>query len=845
MKGSQLFGAALRREEREETMTKPITRRGFIAGSGVAAASVALAGCSTGSEPTAQAEAGSGDIYAAPDLSSYPIDPDGEGVEALYTTETMRKDKWTKATNPDGHTTVGAMDASRIIQVDGLAFRDMNGNGKLDAWEDWRQDADTRAAELAKTLTAEQCFPLMFAGGTQSDSTSTDTSAFDWIERGSRAGVSRLASSADSYATDVEWINNVQQVCEESELGIPYFNYSDPYVLFNVPSSIGLAATMDKDIWRKAGMWQARAWRASGVRCELGPQVDVYSSNIGTRTSGSVCEDPAVNRDFTAAFGGGMRSTWGDDEATEDLGWGKQSCGVMFKHFVGEGAPDGGRNDHLPQGKWNVFPGSNFKAHLIPFLDGGLHLDSKTEQMASIMPCCGIAYDPSDPEGLGEHVGSAYSSHNMGILRNAGWDGMLCTDWTVLVYQCNGVSDKTEAERFQIMMNNTVTMHGGTFQPDVAEETYGLMCDEMGEEAALAQLQDNVRRLFKLMVNVDLLDNPYSSVDDCAKVFDSDAPVEFGREAAVKCVVMLKNKGGVISETGIEGPVYIPQSYSEGGMASYAMGGAGGSVSMAFDEEVASQYFSEVVTDDVATVEEVTADDITAKTKDELTAAGVKYAVVGIKSPADAYDGAQGGVSIASMIMGAEQEPGPYYKPVTLQYRPFTADQDWSGFKSLNPEDEYGVLEDRSVNGESTHATNESDLDLVLAVKDRIPDDAKLIVCIDASKPMVFSEFEDVADVILLTFSKTSDEPFARIITGEVEPSGLLPFQMPASMETVYNEQYADVPRDMTCHTDSEGNTYGFTFGLNWSGQIDDERVATYNVPALTEPETEVVPYIS
>ena len=42
--------------------------------------------------------------------------------------------------------------------------------------------------------------------------------------------------------------------------------------------------------------------------------------------------------------------------------------------------------------------------------------------------------------------------------------------------------------------------------------------------------------------------------------------------------------------------------------------------------------------------------------------------------------------------------------------------------------------------------------------------------------------------------------------------------------------------------TDSEGNTYDFCFGLNWSGVIDDDRVSTYSAKALTEPDTEVTP---
>jgi beta-glucosidase len=65
------------------------------------------------------------------------------------------------------------------------------------------------------------------------------------------------------------------------------------------------------------------------------------------------------------------------------------------------------------------------------------------------------------------------------------------------------------------------------------------------------------------------------------------------------------------------------------------------------------------------------------------------------------------------------------------------------------------------------------------------------------------------------------------LLTGVYEPSGLLPFQMPADMKTV-EEQFEDVPRDMTCHTDGDGNKYDFAFGLNWKGVINDDRTQKY-----------------
>lgn len=804
-----------------------ISRRNFLAASAVTAGLLGLAGCDN-----AATTAGGDGVLAAPAADSYPIDPDGDDVEAKWSSEELR-DGWTRVTQ-EGGVELGVMDASRIIQVDGYAFRDMNGNGKLDLYEDWRQSIDDRAKALADMMSAEDLFPVFWAGAAVAGGRSADTEDLGLIEEGSRAGVSRLQSDLESYATDVSWINRVQEACENGPYGIPYFNYSDPYVLFNVPSSVGLAAAMDKDLWRKAGMWQARAWRATGVRCELGPQIDVYSNPIGTRLSGSVSEDPALNRDFAAAFGGGMQSTWGDDEATEDLGWGKDSCAVMLKHFVGEGCPEGGRNDHTDSGKWSVFPGSNFNAHLVPFLDGGLHLDSKTEQCAAIMPCYGIDYDPNDPEALGEHVGSAYSTHNISILRNAGWDGMLCTDWMILEHIPWGVKNLSVAERFAKLMNNTISQHGGSFQPDVAEEAYKLMCEESGEEQALSTLRDNARRVFLAMLKVQLFDNPYSDRSAAKAILENENAIKFGSEAADKCIIMLKNADSTVSEAGISGKVYIPQRISKG------------SAGLSFGSELEDfgfEYVTDAVGDPTGEPDEEGGDpvyqesDITRLTAEEL--ADVKYAIVGVSSPIDAYQGVEGGQQFNPMGSPDEPYDDPVWRPVSLQYRPFTADGDYVRKESLNPEDEFGNYENRSVYGQSTYATNESDLDLVLDVKSKLPQDAKLILVVDMNRPMVFSEIEPSADAILVGFKSIVDDAFLHVISGQVEPSGLLPYQMPANMQTVF-EQLEDVPRDMECYTDSEGNTYDFCFGLNWSGVIDDERTQTYKANPLTEPETEV-----
>ena len=43
-----------------------------------------------------------------------------------------------------------------IIEVDGYQFKDLNDNGALDAYEDWRLSPEERAENLLSLMTAEQ-----------------------------------------------------------------------------------------------------------------------------------------------------------------------------------------------------------------------------------------------------------------------------------------------------------------------------------------------------------------------------------------------------------------------------------------------------------------------------------------------------------------------------------------------------------------------------------------------------------------------------------------------------------------------------------------------------------------
>ena len=116
-------------------------------------------------------------------------------------------------------------------------------------------------------------------------------------------------------------------------------------------------------------------------------------------------------------------------------------------------------------------------------------------------------------------------------------------------------------------------------------------------------------------------------------------------------------------------------------------------------------------------------------------------------------------------------------------------------------------------------------MELVVKTK-KLMGNKPVILAINVLNPPVLSEVEPYADAIFLMFD-VQRQTVLDLMSGKVEPSALLPFQMPADMRTV-EEQAEDTPRDMRCYRDADGNIYDYAFGLNWSGVIEDDRVRNY-----------------
>ena len=729
----------------------------------------------------------------------------------------------------------------QIITVKGYAFKDLNRNGELDVYEDWRKPAAERAKDLASQLSIEEIAGLMLYSGHQSipgGAMSRGTGSFGgttyngkpYAESGAKpydlSDAQKkflkednlrhvLVTTVESPEVAARWNNNVQAFVESFGHGIPANNSSDPRHGASVsaeydagnggkislwPSSLGMAATFDPALVEKFGEIASEEYRALGIATALSPQIDLATEPRWSRFSGTFGENPELDTDMARAYVDGFQTSKGADEIENS--WGYKSVNAMIKHWPSGGPEEGGRDAHFCYGKYSVFPGKNFETHMKPFVEGALKLNGGTASASAVMPYYTISYDFGDQEN---RVGNSYSKYIItDLLRERfGYDGVVCTDWMITADNnavdafggmCWGEELKTVAERHFDVICAGVDQFGGNNDKGPVLEAYQMYIDAFGQEAADARFQDSARRLLMNIFRVGLFENAYLDPAESSETVGKAEFMAAGYDAQLKSIVMLKNKGNSLP-IAKNTKVYIPKKFVAGGQARTGL--AATAVVNKWQDAVARNIIDKYASDFTFVDNAADADIALCFISEPSTGAGYSRADV--------------------------QKGGNGYLPISLQYSDYTAE--YSREQSIAGGDPKESFTNRSYKGKSTVASNKSDMELVINTKKEMGD-KPVVAIVNIGRPMIMSEIEPYADAILLSFS-VQHQAILDIVTGAAEPSALLPMQLPANMKTV-EEQYEDVPQDMECYVDAEGHSYDFAFGMNWSGVIDDARVKKY-----------------
>lgn len=717
----------------------------------------------------------------------------------------------------------------KILTINGFAFKDLNKNDKLDKFEDWRLSADVRSKDLATKLSIEEIAGLMLysshqsiparAGGYfagtyngkpfkagETDPTDLTDQQKKFLKDDNLRHV--LLTTVQTPEIVAQWNNKLQAFCEGIGFGIPANNSTDPRhgtrakaeydaasggEISMWPNSLGMAATFNPALVQKFGEVAAAEYRALGITTALSPQVDIATEPRWARFNGTFGESPLLSAAMGQAYCDGFQTT-----KNALTGWGFGSVNAMVKHWPGGGTGEGGRDAHYGSGKFAVYPGNNFNAHLIPFLQGAFKLKGKTMMASAVMPYYTISWNQDTKNG--ENVGNSYNKYLINDLLRTKYkyDGVVCTDWGItgehklldsfLDGRSWGVENLSEVDRHYKILMNGVDQFGGNNDAKPIIAAYQKGVAELGEAKMRARMEQSAVRLLKNIFRVGIFENPYLNPEETKAIVGKPAFMKDGFDAQLKSVVLLKNQKQTLPITSKK-TVYVPKRFSPASRNFLGVE-TPASTDYPISIDLVKKYYN--VTDNA----------------DEAD-----FALVFIQNP--------------TATIGYNKEDlkngGNGYFPINLQYGDYTATE--AREKSIAGGDPLEKSNDRGYKNKTTSTTNISDAQLVAETKAKMKV-KPVIVSIFTSNPMVFSEIEKDAAAIILNFG-VQDQALLEIISGKAEPSALLPMQMPANMITV-EKQAEDVPYDMIPHKDSDGNTYDFGFGMNWNGVIKDSRVLKF-----------------
>ncbi|TVP52709.1 MAG: glycoside hydrolase family 3 protein [Mongoliibacter sp.] len=722
----------------------------------------------------------------------------------------------------------------KILDINGLQFKDLNQNNQLDDYEDWRLSFDERAKDLASKLSVEQIAGLMlysshqsipaapggFGAGTYGgkplpESGMSSFSLSDQQKKFLKEDNLRhvLITRVESPETAARWNNEAQAFVEGLGMGIPANNSSDPRhgpvarTEYNAgaggtismwPESLGLASTFDPELVERFGEVAAIEYRALGLTTALSPQIDLGTEPRWNRLKGTFGEDPTLSADMARAYVDGFQTSKNNYETSN--GWGYHSVNAMVKHWPGGGPEEGGRDGHFAYGKFAVYPGNNFKDHLLPFTQGAFKLSGKTKSATAVMPYYTISYGQDRKNQL--NTANAFNEYLItDLLRGEyGFDGVVCTDWgvtgnegpqpEVFMGKPWGMEEKTIEERhYQVLMAGADQFGGNNdIKPVLA--AYQMGVNEHGEDWMRERFEKSAVRLLRNIFQAGLFENPYLNPEETKSIVGKPEFMDEGYEAQLKSIVLLKNKNSILPLKE-KTKVFIPEKYIPSTTNWWGIKSEEKWVD-AINLAIASKYFELVDNADEAEV-----------------------ALVFISNPESGtgYDPED------------REKGGTGYVPISLQYGPYKAE--YARSESLAAGDPVIApdINNRTYKDKSITASNYKELQTLLDTKKKMGN-KPVITIIETGNPMIFGEFEKETHGILLHFG-VQDQAILDILSGKKEPSALLPVQMPADMKTV-ELQKEDVPHDMDVHIDESGNSYDFAFGLNWSGTIEDERVRKY-----------------
>ncbi len=683
-----------------------------------------------------------------------------------------------------------------LIEVDGLTFKDLNGNGKLDPYEDWRLSTEERVEDLISQMTIDEKVGMMLINSLFAGKAHPEFKAGGDVlingpiseeEQGPMGKIMGPIPATDelihqrqmrhfiardymSVSNMVEWTNALNEEAEKTRLGIPVIVASnsrnenaDLYMKgdpseggFSVyPGTLGLAAATKGDIAEGGDLSLIRdfaetareEWKANGMRKGYMYMIDVVTDPRWQRIYGTFGEDP----EFIAKVAKELILGFQGEELNED------SIALTMKHFPGGGARENGFDPHYAEGKWNIYrtEGSLEDYHLPPFVEAAKH------NPASIMPYYSApsleksVYQTFDGELIPfEEVGMAFNEYILNdLLRDQlGFTGYINSDTGVVGGMDWGVEHLSVPAKFAKAINAGTDIIAGSYEvKDLKQAVDNKWIPEQ-------RLDEANKRLLGEMFELGLFDEKtYVDHQESLDFAKDETRHEKAYEAHLKSVTLLKNDGTL--------PVENKKLYIE---------------SFHKDPKKAKQFT-----------------DNARKAAQELNLELV-------------YDYKEAEVSVLFL----RPESGDYFNPTP-------------GFLELE------ICEDKTniaLNGDSYTETTVSNLSRYFEIAEYMKEnDGKVVTSVNITLPWILGNVEEVSNVLIAGYD-TLEKAQLEVLIGNFKPHGKLPITLPKNSAMIAVDEHGksvtrnDVPgydkdkylREGMSYAfvDAAGNKYELDFGL-------------------------------
>ena len=326
------------------------------------------------------------------------------------------------------------------------------------------------------------------------------------------------------------WFKNISKIqdiaMKNTNLGIPVIygidaihgtTYTDGATMF--PQQITTAASWNPENAYNMALVCAYETRASSIPWNFSPVLDLGLDPRFSRQFESFGEDPLMVERF------GVEMIKGYQGLNNDIS-NKYSVAACMKHFVGYHATISGK-DRTPA----YIPDNVLKEYHIEPFKKAIDAGAKT-----IMINSGLI------NGLPVHA-----DYNLmiNVLRNElGFEGVILTDWEDIrkLHDRDKVAD-SQKEAVKMAINAGIDM---SMVPYEYENFINNLKDLVSEgEVSIERIDDAVKRILKLKLELDLFENPVTNYEEYSD-FGSKKHHQLAYKAASESITLLKNNDNIL-----------------------------------------------------------------------------------------------------------------------------------------------------------------------------------------------------------------------------------------------------------------------------------------------------------